>query len=563
MRDERPGGWPSSSLSSLPQCCPVSPVLLVPSRGVERRRVVRCLTMNLPFGPAVHHGFHHLQQTHDHDDDCINPSLLDLSYEMTRNNAAVYGFSAPQQQQHQQLPLLDVNNLAFDLPVEDGQSFAQTQIFPSAPSESTRSPGRNSHLHGSEDTGSPLSQIVYTPSSSHEYDVCAIDILERGALDDEDDPTKSPVSDSIFSSTTDSSFYMVNCADPTESFPPAARQMAMTGTRPQPQAATSGASGQLSRASSITHSSTPSRPSAAQWTGSLSAPQGVMGTNTNDLPSGAFGDADGFTFGTDTFSTQDHQNLRYDLMQNLNTHEDTASNTFRAVNSSFRPFDDGTQQDFGNYTYTTGSPFNQTVPPAQQLREQQHYFANQYQQSQMLFPRQDQTHHTPPSIGHYAQQNTQPIASLGANHPTAMSAVPPGTAQTSNMPMRPQQSRPVVHQSQSASSRAAPYPQTYKQAQSQVATYQSSHHYRASHSLGPSSTSTAPSRRVHLAPREVKRPVVPSNAPAAVVQSAASRKGGRAKHTHLADDVRLQTSKMRGVTACWRCALQRDKVIHP
>lgn len=44
------------------------------------------------------------------------------------------------------------------------------------------------------------------------------------------------------------------------------------------------------------------------------------------------------------------------------------------------------------------------------------------------------------------------------------------------------------------------------------------------------------------------------------VQKQRSRKGGRAKDSHLPDRTRAQSHKMRQVGACWRCKIQRDPV---
>lgn len=510
-------------------------------------------------GPAVHRGHDPFQRALD-DVACIDPSVLEAPPPpiMTRNTPAEYAHPAPQ-------PSLHVSNWTLGLPVED-QSFAPTDAFPAPASDAAKSPGRNSHQQSSgrsEDTGSPISQIVYTPSSSYEYDVFAND-GSMGALDDDDDLSKSPVSDSLYSSsTTDSSFYFVRYPDNGDAAT-AGRPASLMN--PRPQISTPGASAQPSRAPSVAKSSTSNRTSAAQWTATLSAPNGAMSNNTVDMPAASFGESDGFDLVSDTFSTQAHQDLRYDLMQDLNIPDSSTTQPYRNVtHSSFRTFENGTNNMFSGFPYAVGSHFNQTMPAAQQ-QLQQHYFVNHYQHSQTSFARQQPLQHTSATLEDYVSAGLGATPSLVVNQSAAAQPSASSSAQTGSMPRRSQAPRNVVHQTQpSAPPRAAPYPQSYHHMQNQLQPQQyASQGASNANRLVQKNTSTAPSRRARILPREDRRPhVVPSNAPAAALQAGAGRKGGRLRHTHLADDVRLQTSKMRGVTACWRCALQRDKVCHP
>ena len=53
---------------------------------------------------------------------------------------------------------------------------------------------------------------------------------------------------------------------------------------------------------------------------------------------------------------------------------------------------------------------------------------------------------------------------------------------------------------------------------------------------------------------------VPSNAPSRSSLAEKGRRGGRQKHSHLPEQARQKSHKMRKVAACWRCAMQRDPV---
>lgn len=507
--------------------------------------------MTLFLGPAVHHGYDTLDQPSG-DSECIDPSFLDLQYpyEMTRNSDAGYGFTG-------QPPTLDLSYWTSDLPV-DGQSFSPTQYFARPAHDASLSPGRNSQQQSSgisEGTGSPVSQIVYTPSSSHEYDGFPNASSER-ALDDEDDPSKSPLSDSIFSSTTDSSsFFVVNHADSAEAVQNG-RPVSLMNTRPQ--ASASGVSASSSRAPSIAKPPTPNHASSVQWNATASALNGVMSGNTGDTTPGIFGTADEFTFDAAVFNADDHQSLRYDFAADLSAQNNGGTSSFRnATHNSFRSFDGNSQNVFGDAAYTTGSAFDQPAPPSVQLREQGHYFATQHQHAQSLFPQPRVLQSMPASMT-YTQATIPATSALMVEHPAVNNTIAAPTTQAGHMPIRSQ--RIVVHQPQQPpTARPVPYPQTYSHHGDQFSAHQHSHQPRRHRPVIGSNTSTAPSRRVYLAPREDQRlRVVPSNAPAP--QSGGSRKGGRVIHSHLPDDVRQRTSKMRGVTACWRCALQRDKV---
>nr|POE63343.1 hypothetical protein CFP56_04246 [Quercus suber] len=66
-----------------------------------------------------------------------------------------------------------------------------------------------------------------------------------------------------------------------------------------------------------------------------------------------------------------------------------------------------------------------------------------------------------------------------------------------------------------------------------------------------------------LAPARPLQPAVPGQhqpRSASQVDRVMARRGGRRKHTHLPDQARLKSHKMRKTGACWGCALQRDPV---
>ena len=508
------------------------------------------MTAQVFFGSAVHHGYDPFKQPSG-DSETINPFLLELPYsdEMTRNRDAGYGF-APQPS------ALDVN-WTFGLPV-DGQSISPTQYLGVSGSDATKSPGRHSHQQSSgrsEDTGTPASQIVYTPSSTHEHDVFANDHSE-GSFENEDESSRSPFSDSIFSSTTDSSFLVVSYPDSDET-PRAGQPVSPMNTRPQ--FSTSGTSAHPSRASPVANPLTPNHTTPSQWT--LAAPDGVMSNHNNESSSGSIGDADAYALGSSAFDAHGHPDLRYDLMPDLALPQHGATNDYRNItHSTFRTFEDSAQQMFHDFAYTTGTPFTPAAaPPSQQLREQQHYFANQYPHSQSLFQQQS-LQHAPATAGEYSAP-TLPATSSLMVHQSATA----GMMQSGNVPIRSQPTRIVVHQPQSSTPAiAAPYPRPHRKSTSQVVTFPYATHRRAPHYTGPSNSSAAPSRRANIAPKDEPRPlIVPSNAPAP--QAGANRKGGRARHTHLSDDKRQRISKMRGINACWRCVMQRDQVgwFHP
>lgn len=506
--------------------------------------------MTLPFASALPPACHPFPQRPPDDDDTINPAfLLSAPYSMTKNDDAGYALAGQQ-------PALAAGSWQLDLSFND-QSFPQAPFFALPASDATKSPGRNSHQQSSEDAASPTSQVVYTPSSSHEYDVLGNDSSER-APEDEDDSSRSPLSDSIFSSTTDSSFYMVPSAgypDVGDPLPTGPQVTSLMDPRPQP--ASSGASAHPSRASSVANPSTPNHTTAAQWNASLSAREYLMGNNANDLPSGAFAGSDEFGFGSDAFNAQD-QGLQYDWMQNIATPDSGATNNSRNVTqSSFRTFDNEAHF-FGNFSYSAAS-YGQVAPAARELRERQHYFPHQYQQSQAMFPPQPMMQDPVVSGADYTQASMPRTSSLMVDQPAAMSSSAATMPPVGNMSIRSQRGV-VVHAPQSATaSRAAPYHAHPNQIST---THRNPHHRRSPNTALTSSSATAPSKRFNLAPRQDNRLVVPSNAPSAAAQAASHRKGkgGRARNMHLADDVRQQTSKMRGVRSCWRCALQRDKV---
>lgn len=469
---------------------------------------------------------------------------------MTKNSDASYGYVS------QQPTALDLEgwNLPFG-----GQSFQSPPYFALSASDAAKSPGRSSRHQSSgrsEDAGSPSSsQIVYTPTSSHGYDAYPNDGSDA-ANEDEAELSKSPLSDSIFSSTTDSSFFLVDYPETGENLP---TDRPLSHTVPRPLPAMSGSSGQPSRASSVAKSSTSRHAPSGQWDVTTSATGGTMAQNVSGPPNDAFDDQQLFAFASDSYDSRDAQDSHYELMTGLAMPGDDASDRHRNLpQSSLRAFDDDTQQALQAFPYTAGSPFSQTAPPAQQ-----HYFAPQYQRSQNVLSQPQMLQQQPPATTTRYVPTGVPTTPLPIHYGAQASrsfATP--ITQAGNMPIRSQPSRIVVHQpQQSMSNRAAPYPGSYLHPTHQVATHSTAAQRRTPSGSVVANTSIAPSRRVHLAPREdVRLHVVPSNAHAVTSQAGVNRKGGRARHTHLSDDVRQQTSKMRGVTACWRCALQRDKV---
>lgn len=508
----------------------------------------------LPLVSAVPHGFCHPHQQAFEDVDTINPLFLQLRPDegttMTKNHGATPGFIRPQ-------PYLDQSSWHLDTSV-GSQSLSPTHCLPPSGSEATRSPGRNSHQQSSgisEDTGSPFS-VVYTPSSTHDQDLFPLDDGFERTLDNEDDLSRSPLSESMFSSATDSSFLKVNYAHSGQSIP-TRQQMSLPNFRPQ--VSSSGGSAHPSRASSVAKSSTPNHAAATHWSASLPVFDPMMDHDTSHISANGFGPSDGLAFGGGAFHSHD-DHLQYELMQNTAIPDEGRTNDFNNVtHNPFRTFDNGTQQMLNNFEYATGSQFPQTVPSAKQLREPQQWFSNSYEQSQALFPQHTSMQSVPVSAHNPGPRYIPANPLVQVDQFTAMSSPASEMGSLSNIPMRPQQSNVVIHQP-SPSSRASPYPRPYKSYHSQISGHHGPSQRHGPHVLHSHKPPTAPSRRLQPGPRRDSRNEVPSNARPASPQNGKRQRGGRKKNTHLVPEARQRTSIMRKKRACWNCALQRDQV---
>ena len=77
--------------------------------------------------------------------------------------------------------------------------------------------------------------------------------------------------------------------------------------------------------------------------------------------------------------------------------------------------------------------------------------------------------------------------------------------------------------------------------------------------LSSASSSTARPRRTSLQPIVKAEPGL-SPESSILHSSRTGRRGGRQKYSHLPEQARQKSHKMRKVAACWRCAMQRDSV---
>ena len=111
------------------------------------------------------------------------------------------------------------------------------------------------------------------------------------------------------------------------------------------------------------------------------------------------------------------------------------------------------------------------------------------------------------------------------------------------------------------SARASPYPQPTARPMPPTSTAQQVRQQQPPVGmLHPTPMAAGPSsRQLQTLAKARPLPTVPSNAPR-LSEADKGRRGGRQKNSHLPDQARKKSHKMRKLAACWRCALQRDPV---
>ena len=408
---------------------------------------------------------------------------------------------------------------------------------------------------GSGSSVSPETKLILTPVST---------LLDYNASvngdhpDDEDYQGNYNAISPAISYTTDDSFVLVprfsGDSESARTLTAADQNSVMNNRPPLSTSGVSGASARPSRASSVA-------PSTVSFMG------GQWGSFTST--------ADGFV---------DHHNHPYSTAPQIlggttgyghdSSHFTTASQHFddsgfpsdadildeSIFNLPFRSSGE-VNQSFAHNTYQVGSPFAPGYPQIQQHQQppllnatnrprqpQPQYLAahqgsqnasgGMFQQVSMpttssLLVEQDTTLHTvPKGMEQGLATRAQPQSTPTANRGIVPTVNAPAHATYLQPPSRPR--RPP-----GATSRPRPPPAAVP----------------ANHS--PSTIAAGPSNRP-LHPANVAPALVPSNAPARL--SHANRRGGRPKQSHLPEQARQKSHRMRKMAACWRCALQRDPV---
>lgn len=461
----------------------------------------------------------------------------------------------------------------------DSSSVQQDSHFAAA-SDAARSPvagrARTSHqvnnrsasrqVHGvdSGSSVSPGTPLILTPTSTLlDYNAST---SERN-FDEEDDSAEDPnaISPSTSHTTEGDFVYVPRFPGDVESGGNLAvsGQTFLMNSRPPPSSAgASGGSAHPSRASSVappnTTSSTANPFSGVQWGSFTSTTDGWMDHNNPGANhSDAFGISASYVFDENSF-TASSQQFGNDLLSGMGSFD---QGTYHG-DLPFRGLGDETEM-FTQDPYRIGSPFAQGYPSSQhsqggssstlaQQQRQAHYLAAQ-QHAMRNFtgghlhpsPRLD----IPVTSSLFVQQETLRTAPAEMEHgrlPSSQMQVMPNTAR---------RSVPTV-----GASRASPFLQSNTgSVPSAVAAQQVKHQQAAVAAQQTAAVAAQSSRPLHALAKAHPAPV-PSNAPSRASAADKGRRGGRQKHSHLPEQARQKSHKMRKVTACWRCALQRDPV---
>ena len=435
-----------------------------------------------------------------------------------------------------------------------------------------KSPGRVSQQYssGRSVTGGSSSlspgEVILTPSSTLlDYNASGNDGPESVQEDGDDDDHCSndiPSADDSISpsttNTTDGDFVLLS---PSYSGGPCGnssvvRPATFMNNRAPPSTTGSGVSAHPSRASSVAPSSSAASFSGVQWGTFTSTTNGWM-DNTNPSYADSFGIPGSYGY-DESISATVHP-FSDDLLSDIGTFESDAVAGFSAT-MPFRGMDDGSQM-FAQGPYQIGSPFAQPYAHNhRQLQGQANTFPQQ-RPPQLLTHQQIRSRNGPATTSGFQPRLSIPsTSSLMVRNQTDLRTAPSDmeqarmtSSQMQTIQAMPRRSVPTV-----ATPRAAPYAQRVSRPTPPVSVAQQMRQESIATVAHPSVTA-GPSTRALPTLAKASPAVLPSNAPsrASLVDR---RRGGRKKHTHLADDARKKSHKMRKVTACWRCALQRDPV---
>ena len=372
---------------------------------------------------------------------------------------------------------------------------------------------------------SPGERLILTPTSTN-FD----------PYSNEDDEPSSGISPT----STDGDFVYVHRFNSHQAGIAAARM----SNRPPPSSGGSGAS----RASSIAPPASSNATSfAGQW--------GPMTTATTDgwmahdgagnhTHAGSFGSLTaGYGFGNNTFAPPQIDDD--DLLSDLSTFDNATNSTVNA-NLPFRLMDG---HNAGQNYYRIGSPYAHQYLQAQQRQHYHHGNVFQAQQHPATYPPAQQHPMQTAPGAHFTVPSNVPSTSIASlQQQSGAYTIPSNIKQEHMLPSQRQLDTTQTPFARQPARRQAQRPLPA------AAIKQEPRHSAMNMAAASSSNRPLPA----IAKRD------PANAPSEAQRLTQADKnraaGGRARHSHLGESARQKSHKMRKVTACWRCALQRDPV---
>lgn len=518
-------------------------------------------------GPA---SYDHLPTLDPNDLLLFHPFHEMLVTEQATNHADVYGD-----------PMVDVQHLRAG-PPGMGQAIGASPSFPRASATSmvgnvaasdvSRSPatpaGGRSRIrqndyclasgqrvvwrgHAESVGGSSVSPVekILTPSST-QFDNASVRDSHMGfGEDDDEDPILYPnISPTSTSNTGDESFEFV-----TPMISSTGSNSAAKSTNNQAPRSNNGSG--ASRASSVAPQSASTNFSGVRWGSVTSMTTAWMeGQGGNHAHSDAFTDMAGSyaSFADNTYATTDEFNTN--LFSDAGPYENVAAASLHSP-LSFRLVD---SYGFVQPAYRIGPPYQQSYP------QQQLY---PVPQPSRYYPSIQQPHPPGPYIGTQQPAGFRPIPSGGNHHaPRANTMIqhPQRTGRVAPPVIEgPGVDGLVAEPISYASGRSAPNETNPKVVSSHQGPRSSAvQHMRRTQGTATSSPSSSQGSTAPRPPTRtiVKREPGVESSNASYQASQAGRRGGRQKHSHLPEQARVKSHKMRKVAACWRCALQRDPV---
>lgn len=413
---------------------------------------------------------------------------------------------------------------------------------------------RNESIAGGSSLSPGTNSLILTPASTLlDYNPSTSD--SNHPEEDETDDNLSPTS----TAQTDSDYVHVRSHYNQARGNLPGNHMSHTSNN-RPPLSSSGGSGvsdarHLSRASSVAPSTASF--SGAQWGNFTATASGFMDNQhhhgANDQ-SQLFGVSASYTPDQFTSAGQPYTDA---LLSDLTAFEDNILH----AQIPYRFNDD--HQMYTQNPFVAGSPLAQGYPQSQmQQHGQANAFLHQQRQAQQLAAQQARMrdvsggsfrpHLNIPSTDSLLvqQQTNLRTAPADIEHarltPSPMHAVPSAN----------RRSVPTV-----TSARASPYPQpTARPLPPASSAQQVRQQQPPIGMLHATPTVAGPSnRQLQTLAKARPLPTVPSNAPR-LSEADKGRRGGRQKNSHLPDQARKKSHKMRKLAACWRCALQRDPV---